>query len=161
MQNVYKSFLILLLGLVLVACDSGEDEHGDGAAAQPEPENQAPAAPTAVELSQSYTSDGTQFPAGLTVQYPEGWVVSTSIQNIILIASSEATASKTFSGAAFEPGEAAVQIALNTRTNPEEVITEHVSSFAGSIGIPLGEATALTLGEQPAPALMGATRIGT
>ena len=153
MRNLLRIFVMTGLILMLAACGGG-DAPAATSESQPTAESviETNAVPT---LSQTYTSDGTMFPVGLSFQYPDGWVVSTPINNIILIATSEATASKTFSSASLDTGEAVIQLALNTRNNSDEEITAHVSSFAGSIGIPLGEASALTLGEHSAARVDG------
>lgn len=145
MRKLLQFLVIGLLANVLAACG------GSPAAPTAEPTAVPPTEASTPTLSETYTSaDGSW-----TLQYPAGWVVNDSITNIILLASSQATADKTFSGAAFDTGEAAVQLGLNTRTNSDEDITAHVSSFAGGIGIPLGDAAALTIGERPAARVDG------
>lgn len=145
---MWKSFQCLLIGLlagVLAACG------GSPASPTAQPTAVPPTEASAPVLGETYTSADGRW----TVSYPTGWVVSDSIANIILLASSQATTDKTFSGAAFNAGEAAVQFGLNTRNNRDEEITAHVSSFAGGIGIPLGDAAALTIDERPAARVDG------
>jgi hypothetical protein len=139
--------LRLILAFTLAAC-------GDNAAPanNPQPtaetENQFEAALTDVasQLSETFTSEDGVW----TVEYPSGWVVSSPIPNLILIASSEATANKTFSTTAFDAGEAAVQLGLNTIVGDPISTAQHVADFAGSIGIPLGDASELTIGGRQA-----------
>lgn len=145
--------ILLIMTLLMAACSNDAEPT---ASTQESSGTNADNTVSAPELSQTYTSDGESFPEGLTFQYPDGWVVSTPINNIILIAPSESVANKTFGMAPFDAGEVAIQLGLNTRTNSDEEATEHVSSFAGGIGIPLGNATAMTVAGHPAARVDGA-----
>lgn len=135
----------LALALLLTAC-GGESPAATTAPQAPAENTETTEVSVAPTLSETYTSEDGKW----TFQYPSGWVVTTPINNIILITTSEATANKTFSTAAFDSGEAAVQLGLNTINASNSDPSTHVQNFAGSIGIPLEESTATTITDRQA-----------
>ena len=168
MQRIIKSSLILLLALTMVACTgetatstADEELQSQNSTDQDTSQiddsaNEDTDQTTAPSLTQTYTSEPDAFPVGsVSFDYPDGWVVSSPFAGMILVATSESVANKTFSTSAFDTGEAVIQLGLNTRTNSDEAITDHVTGFAGGIGIPLGEASEITLGENLAARVDG------
>src|SRR5690606_7953338 len=97
--------------------------------------------PTSPTLSETYTSDDGKW----TFQYPAGWVINDSIANIILIATSQATADKAYTLAGYDADEASIMFGLNTINDSNNKPADHVTTFAGGIGIPLGEAAETTV----------------
>lgn len=152
MARFKATLAVLLLALILAACgdqptptsptgttdNSSSSSSSDTTGSSDSPAN--------VELTQSYNEQADANSGNWAFKYPAGWVVPASQTFIRVIGSSDAVANKTFSYAAFEPGEVAIQLGVNTITKPGESVADHVKSYASSIGYPLGDASEIMVG---------------
>lgn len=163
-----KPFQLLILGLliaILAACggDDDSDDNGDNndttanntpaAIADTDSDNGAPSA-TNLELTETFTTNNL-MDGELTFSLPAGWTVDESLPGIVAIYSEPDVAQGLFRGLQSE--QIAIQILRNSITNPDEAVTDHLSTFASTLDVAVDTPEPLSIGDKAAARVDGSS----